>query len=391
MSNNDLQRKVKHLEQENDYLKQIISLMPGNVYWKNKKGCYLGCNKNAADLVGLKTQEDIVGKTLYDLVPHSMAQSVDKTDKRIMRKKKEERVEELGFDVSRNPATYLSVKTPLYNKKQKVTGLLCVSVDITVSKLAEKALREAKEKAEEMNRMKSEFIHNMEHDIRTPFSGIYSMSSILAKQEMDLEKKEALQLISQSSKELLEYANHILAFAQIEEAFHQSVLKHFSIRKLVQSVITMEKPPAKIKALELIATISDNVPDTVCGDPARLKGILINLISNAIKFTKKGRVTVNVTVTEKNKKTLLLSFEIKDTGIGIPKEKQHSIYDKFFRLNSSHKDPLEGFGLGLQVVKKFITELGGALHLESTLGKGSVFTVKLPFKVQHSVQKNVRK
>lgn len=384
MAGNALKRKIKELEQEVDYLRQIIEHIPTHVYWKNKQGVYLGCNNAQAKTLGLSSSEDIIGKTASQLLGPALGSHHEKIDKLIMRDKKEERVEEASFDSERNPATYLSIKAPLYNKKHSVFGLLGVSMDITKIKNAENALRDAKEKAEEVSRMKSEFIHNMEHDIRTPFAGIYGMSEILARQETDPEKKEALELIAASSKELLEYANHILAFAQIEEEYKKVTTRTFSITNLVKSVIAMERPPAKNKGLTLTYTPSEDIPNVVVGDSGRVKGILINLISNAIKFTEQGGIEISVDVVKKQQDDIFISFSIHDTGIGIPKDKQKSIYEKFFRVNASNKGIYKGFGLGLQVVKKFVEELNGELTLESTEGVGSTFTFVLPFKLKVS-------
>jgi len=382
MAGNDLKRKIKDLEQQVDYLQQIIEHIPTHVYWKNKQGVYQGCNKAQAKTLGLKSSDEIIGKTTAQLLGPGIASHHEKLDKAIMRENREERVEEASLDSEKKPATYLSIKAPLYNKKQKVSGLLGVSIDITKIKEAEKALLEAKEKAEEISQMKSEFIHNMEHDIRTPFAGIYGMSDVLARQETDPDKKEALALIAESSKELLEYANHILAFAQIEEEFNKIISKSFSINTVVKSVISMERPAAKNKGLVIDYTLAKNIPEAVVGDPGRLKGILINLASNAIKFTNQGSVEINVKLLNKQKDNVIISFSVKDTGIGIPKDKQKSIYEKFFRVNASNRGIYKGFGLGLQVVKKFVEELNGELSLESSEGSGSIFTFTLPFKLK---------
>jgi signal transduction histidine kinase len=205
------------------------------------------------------------------------------------------------------------------------------------------------------------------------------MSLALAMQETQEEKKEALTMIANSSKELLEYASHILAFAQVEEEFNQVLSKKFSLHKLVQSVTSMELPPAKNKGLELSYEIANNIPETLIGDPDRVKGILINLISNAIKFTEKGSVFINIELVKKTKNNIILAFEVKDTGIGIPKEKQKSIYEKFFRINPTNQGIYKGFGLGLKIVKKFIEELNGEIDLESTPGEGTTFTFALSF------------
>lgn len=369
----------------NVYFQNILDVLPENFYWTNKNGVVLGCNNNQAKLFGFESSEDITGKSIRDIGnklgwDKKTAATVRKNDLAVMRTKIPLKAEETCV-LDGKLRTFLSYKHPLIDTKKRVMGVFGITVDITEQKELETALRIAKEKAEEASQMKSEFIHNMEHDIRTPFAGIYSMSHALAAQENDAEKKEALTLIADSSKELLEYANHILAFAQIEEEFNKVISKPFSFQNLVKSIITMEGPPARNKKIQLNYTISKNMPETVLGDPDRLKGILINLTSNAIKFTEKGSVSITVDLLKKKKNEAIISLSVKDTGIGIPKDKQKSIYDKFFRVNPSNQGIYKGFGLGLKVVKKFVEELNGEIDLDSTVGKGTTFTLTLPFRL----------
>jgi two-component system aerobic respiration control sensor histidine kinase ArcB len=361
------------------YFQNILDVLPENFYWTNRDGIILGCNNNQAKFFGFQSSENAIGKSIYGMKSHeNSAETMKKNHLKVMRTRVPIKVEETCL-VDGHTRTFLSYKNPLINNKKQVMGVFGVTVDITEQKELENALRVAKEKAEEISRMKSEFIHNMEHDIRTPFAGIYGMSLALAMQETQEEKKEALTMIANSSKELLEYASHILAFAQVEEEFNQVLSKKFSLHKLVQSVTSMELPPAKNKGLELSYEIANNIPETLIGDPDRVKGILINLISNAIKFTEKGSVFINIELVKKTKNNIILAFEVKDTGIGIPKEKQKSIYEKFFRINPTNQGIYKGFGLGLKIVKKFIEELNGEIDLESTPGEGTTFTFALSF------------
>lgn len=366
------------------YFQNVLDVLPENFYWTNKEGVILGCNNNQAKFFGLQSSTSLIGKTIYETAEKSgwgkeAVDALRKNHAKVMRTQNPLKVEEICI-IDGIPKTFLSYKNPLINNKKHVMGVFGVTVDITEQKELEKTLRVAKEKAEEINRMKSEFIHNMEHDIRTPFAGIYGMSAVLARRETDPEKKEALELIANSSEELLNYANHILSFAQVEEEFSHIIVKEFDLHKLIKSIISIERPAAKNKGIELNYTIAKNIPVTLASDANRLRSILINLISNAIKFTKKGSVSLDIKLAHKNKKNLAISFAIKDTGMGIPKDKQKYIYDKFFHINPE-QGMYKSFGLGLKVVKKFIEELHGELELESTIGKGTTFTFIIPFRL----------
>jgi len=368
-----LKRKIKELEEENNFLKQIISYLPGNVFWKNTKGVYLGCNKNTVGFAGVP-----LGKTIYDLLDEKTAKKIDKTDQKIMREKKEVTLEETGYDAQGKPATFLSIKAPLLDKAQNVSGLVGVSMDITRIKQAELALIDAKNKAEETNRIKSEFVYTVEHDIRSPFSGIHAMSSLLARQETDPDKKEALESIANSSKASLDYATRLLAFAKIEEEFNRAVSKPFSISALIQSVVEIQLPFANAKGLRLLTVISSKIPEKVISDPDRLKGILINLVNNALKFTSQGHVKISVDLIKKKSLQRYLEFSVEDTGIGLTPGKQYFINEKFFHTNSSSNGPLSGFGLGFPVVKKFVSDLHGEIKIKSEEGKGTMITFTVP-------------
>lgn len=366
-------------------LEYIIANMPGYVYWKDKHSKYMGCNNNLAKVSGLKNPSEIIGKTDYDFEwGKEQADQFVKDDREVM----ETRIthtSEYQLPVKRFDGNYLIVRTdkmPLYNEKGNVIGVLAIAVDVTDQKLLEKKLIREKEKAEALSQAKTEFLRNMEHDIRTPFSGIYSMTEILARQETNAEKKELLQIITQSAKELLDYCNGIVDFARLESGKWPILIKKFNFKNLLDSVITMESPPAKVKGLQLITNYHADVPQILIGDEYRVERILINLMSNAIKFTKNGFVKASVNIVKKDvKKNIILKISIQDTGIGIPKDKYVYIFGKFNRLTPSNKSPYVGSGLGLSIVKQLVEELKGKIDLISSQGKGTTFTCVIPFKI----------
>ncbi len=271
---------------------------------------------------------------------------------------------------------------PIYDENGQCCGVTGVAVDVTKDKQAEEALRKAKEAAELANQLKIEFMRNMEHDIRTPFNGILALSKILWESELDPERKELLGDITHSAKDLLDYCNSILDFSRIELGNLLKIEKKFNLKKLVDGIIAIETPAAKLKNLKLILNYPENIPLMVLGDSYRLQRILINLISNAIKFTHEGEVLLEIQLAKfLNEKKVIIKFIVKDTGIGIPEEKQNLIYEKFTRLNPSNKGMYKGTGLGLSIVKQFIEEMDGEIELKSELGKGSIFTCILPFKL----------
>ena len=196
-------------------LKNIIASMPGHVYWKNHDGVYLGCNDRQAVSLGMVSGEDVVGKTDFDLPWNSdSAQKFRNNDLRIMETGMTEIIEEPAI-VDGKPAMVLSQKSPIKNEAGDIVGILGISVDITKQKAMERELIVANDKAKASDQIKSDFIHNMEHDIRTPLTGIYGMINLLVDQETMDDKKSLLVDIALSAKELLDYCDGILDFSKV--------------------------------------------------------------------------------------------------------------------------------------------------------------------------------
>ena len=377
------EQKIKELTREVSRLKKVIDNLPGSIYWKNADGVYLGINYHSRQMMkkaGLDFKS-IVGKTDYDLFPKDVADKFRKNDLLVLQKGKI--ITEEEPTVVFNKKIYqLSTKKPIKDDDGEIIGIVGNTVDITYLKKIEAKLKKAKEKAEETNRIKTEFIRNMEHDIRTPFNGIWGIANYLCEAETDPEKKEYLQDITQSAKELLDYCNSILDFARIERGNYPILAKKFDINKLLNDIIIAEIPAAKYKKLELTLDCAANVSHIIIGDRYRLYRILINLISNAIKFTETGKVELIVNkVKQKNHKYVIINFIVKDSGIGISEDKQNFVYQKFTRVDPANRGIYKGIGLGLHIVKQFIEEMDGEIDIKSKLGEGTVFTCILPFKL----------
>lgn len=372
----------KKIEETDLPLEHIVSLLPGHVYWKDRAGVYLGCNDRQARTLGLSLATEVIGKTDFDL-PWGQALAADyrKNDLRIMKTGNSEVVEEVA-NIQDQETIFLSQKTPLKDKQGKIVGILGISFDITEQKRLEKALIEAKETAESANQLKSEFIRNMEHDIRTPFSGILGMAKILDAIETDPVKKQMISDIAVCAQELLNYSCSILDFSKIEAGILPVLSKKFYLKDLIDSLLNIELPAAKTKGLEFSVSMAPDVPSCVIGDDYRLKRILINLLSNAIKFTHQGFVHLKVeTSTAPVSKRVVLRFCVEDSGIGIAEDKLNMLYEKFSRLTPSNLGIYRGQGLGLRIVKQFIQEMEGEIEIESVLGQGSRFICTLPFQL----------
>ena len=365
-------------------LEYVIEQLPGSIYWKDKDGIYLGRNSyNMQKMHNTKLESSwikdaVLGKSDYDFFPKETADLYRKHDLQVMQTQQELSIEEPITLPNGKTIVQLSSKRPLYNAAGQIVGIIGNTVDITHTKIIENELHQAKALAEQANVIKTEFMRNMEHDIRTPFNGVLAMTNCLCDLEEDLTKKEYLSNIAESAQELLDYCNSILDFSKIEAGMLAVVNKKFDFKKLVYATIKIELPAAICKKLELKINYADNIPNILVGDYYRLQRILINLISNAIKFTAAGHIQLHVSLLEQTAKSVLLRFIVADTGAGIATEHQEYIFEKFSRLNLSNKGIYKGIGLGLRIVKQFMREIGGEIDLLSTMGEGTQFICTIP-------------
>ncbi|WP_141732100.1 ATP-binding protein [Oligoflexus tunisiensis] len=259
-----------------------------------------------------------------------------------------------------------------------VTG---VNWDATEQVEREERLQEAKEKAEEASRAKSDFLANMSHEIRTPLNGIFGMLSLLKNSQLSQAQMEMLHTVESCSEGLLTVLNDVLDLSRIESRRLQVELVPFDIQHSAQEVVKLLLPQAAQKNLPLNIDSRPDLPRMVIGDAARFKQILLNLLSNAIKFTERGEVRLSLGGQAQGHECFHFVIEVKDTGIGISQENQHKLFQAFSQADSSISRRFGGTGLGLTISASLAELMGGRLEMESEPGRGSTFRLQLPLNI----------
>ena len=246
------------------------------------------------------------------------------------------------------------------------------------------AYHDAKEQAEKANLTKADFISAMSHEIRTPLNSILNLNRLLSATEKDPERSKLFEAIEFSGDNLLTIVNDILDFEKLDAGKVVFQKSRFIIRDLVDRFYQLILHRAKDKSIELRFNVKDNVGEAFVGDENRLMQILTNLVVNALKFTDKGHIRVLIECIEEHKNQAKLKFTVEDTGIGIAKEKLHTIFNRYEQVHSLVKGNLEGAGLGLTITQRLVEQQSGQISVESEKGVGTIFTVILPFQISHT-------
>ena len=269
--------------------------------------------------------------------------------------------------------------TPVLNFYQEVVGGTAIVQNVTKDKEVEARLKKAKDDAQKADHAKSVFLANMSHEIRTPLNAIVGFAEQLANSELSKKQEDFVRFINDSSEHLLSLVNEILILFKL--GMGKVHIDHiaFNMTQVLNVIYNSFIIRANEKKLQLSVQIDPKIPDTLVGDPFRLRQVVINLMSNALKYTDVGRVELRCILMKEDEQTLVLRFEVEDTGMGISPELKPVIFDEFTQSSANLDKKRKGAGLGLTICKKLVELMGGQIEVESEEGRGSLFAVSLPF------------
>jgi PAS domain S-box-containing protein len=388
------------------FLQNLLQNHPDHIYFKDTESRFLQITPSLAKWLRLQSPEEALGKTDFDFFTFEHATIAFNEEKEIMRTG----TPLIGLEEKETwpDGTYTWVTTtklPLRDSDGKIVGTFGISRDITVNKRAEIALEEARKAAENANRAKSEFLANMSHEIRTPMNGVIGMTGLLLDTDLSGEQVGFVEIIRQSGDNLLGIINEILDFSKIESGVLELEPLAFDLIPCVEDVLDVFSAQSAGKNIDLAYLYDSSTAATVITDPTRLRQVLINLVGNALKFTEKGEVVVEITsenfsgedmpsdhpwlrLLEEKKSAeeewMLLKFQVRDTGSGIPADRMDRLFQPFSQVDASITRRHGGTGLGLVIAKRLVEAMGGKIWVESWPDKGTSFFFTLWAKATRS-------
>lgn len=369
----------KKIEQEmavsKQILRKVLDNIPIRVYWKNSESEFLGCNASFINEMSLDSENELIGKTDFDLFKREDAEKKRADEVKIMLSGKP-RLKYQEFNTQKGQDRWvLTSKLPFFDRNNKVIGIIGTTEDITDRIEIEKKLKQATEEAIAANLSKSTFLSNMSHEIRTPMNAILGYSQLLQDDDnLTKAQQESLKTINKSGAHLLELINDILDMSKIEAGRVTLNPSDFNLIELLKEVEELFKIKANQKNIDLSFTIAKNVPAVIYADESKIKQVIINLIGNSLKFTSEGFVKVSVEMLKNNG----LQIKIKDSGKGILKEEQEAIFRPFEQAQNGRQAE-GGTGLGLAISRKFSNLMEGDITIESEYGEGAEFTFSFKY------------
>ena len=379
------QKKLdQRLRDQQFYTRSLIESNIDALMTTDPSGIITDVNKQMEELTGC-TRDELIGAPFkgYFTDPERAEEGI----KRVLREKSVTDYE-LTVRARDGKQTVVSYNaTTFYDRNRTLQGVVASARDVTERKRVEMELKQAKAVAESASRTKSDFLASMSHEIRTPMNAIMGIADLLAKTTLTPEQDKYVQIFRRAGDNLLNLINDILDLSKVEASQLELECTGFSLNDHLEIVTDMVAARAQEKGLSLVCEIAPGVPTGLVGDPTRLRQVLLNLLGNAIKFTKSGEVSLRVATDADPAGPTVLRFTVADTGIGIPSEKLGRVFERFTQADSSTTRRFGGSGLGLTISKRLVELMGGLIWVESDFGKGSVFAFTVPFEIWEAAKR----
>jgi len=373
--------ETKRAQEANSLLASIVGASGDAIYSETTDMMITSWNPAAEKRFGYSAAE-MVGRSAVLMTPLDGRGELAQRIRRIDLSRKPERYETVRLRKDGSPVEVAVTHSPILDASGAMTALSVVVADISERKRMEAELTEARDAALEGARIKSEFLANMSHEIRTPLNSIIGMTGLLLDSQLTEDQRDLARDVQESGDVLLNLINDILDFSKIAAGKLSFEEVDFNLTDAVEGAIQLISEQARRKGLELNLSVEPEVPQLLCGDATRLRQILLNLLSNAVKFTERGEVALEVSKLGENPREVVVRFEVRDTGIGIAKEKQNLLFQTFSQVDASTSRRYGGTGLGLSIAKKLVEGMHGTIAVTSKPGVGSTFWFTAQFAKQ---------
>jgi PAS domain S-box-containing protein len=376
-----LHERTDQLERANVRVSTVVDSVGEGIITIDDSGRIETFNRAASQIFGYRADE-VIGGSIQQLMPESMRASHQQGMQRFLSGGEPHVIGKPGVELPalRKDGSLFTVELSINairdDGRYRFVGVLR---DVTELKKSQEALREAVKEAQAANAAKSSFLANMSHELRTPMNAVLGMAHLMSTTPLSLEQRRYLTMLRTSGQSLLALLNDILDFSKIEAGKVQLSVTRFELDSVLHAVSTIMSVNAGDKELELAIGVEPDVPRMLVGDPLRLQQVLVNLTSNAIKFTAQGEVSLKVECAQCDGQRSEMRFIVRDTGIGISPEQQANLFAPFSQADESVTRKFGGTGLGLVICQRLVELQGGSIALDSQPGQGSTFTVTLPF------------
>ncbi len=374
------ERELTHvqLEANEERMRLLLNSTGEAIFGIDLQGRCIFCNQASLRLMGLQNSADLLGREMHAAIHHAHADGTPHSREECQihsALRQGTSIHIVDEFLWRSNGTGFPAEVwshPMY-QSGKVVGAVVTCLDITDRQRAKEELVRAKDAAEAGSRAKSEFLANMSHELRTPMNGILGMTELALSTQLTLEQGEYLGMVKTSADSLLTLLNNILELSKIEAGELDLASIDFSVRDTIENALQAAQNEARAKTLEICEEVNDDIPFWLTGDARRLRQVLANLLGNAVKFTERGRVTLEACKETEEGNSVTLHFKVRDTGIGIANEKLQVIFDSFTQADGSTTRRYGGSGLGLAIAKQLVGLMGGLIWVESELDHGSTF------------------